>query len=84
MPVALEDLDGRRLARAIGAEEGEDFTGDDIQVDPADRFKAAIGHMEIAHADDGGGGLRRLPRGVVSCGPPNLCQPPGARRGNGS
>ena len=59
MPVALEDLDGRRLACAIGAEEGEDFTRHDIQVDPRDRFKAAIGHVQVAHADDGGGGRRR-------------------------
>ena len=33
--VALEDLDGRRLAGAVGAEQPEDLTGPDLEVDPA-------------------------------------------------
>ena len=37
LPVALEDLDGRRLARAVGAEQAEDLAGRDLEVDARER-----------------------------------------------
>jgi len=40
--VALEDLHRRRLACAVGAEQREDLTGVNVQIDPVDRGEAAI------------------------------------------
>jgi hypothetical protein len=40
--VALEDLDGGGLAGAIGAEQGEDLAGPDVEVDPVDRLDVAV------------------------------------------
>ena len=37
-PVALEDLDRRRLARAVGAEQPEDLAAGDLEVDAAHRL----------------------------------------------
>src|SRR5205823_4994151 len=50
--VALEDLDGRRLARAVRAEQGEDLAGLDREVDPAERLVVAVALPEARH-DDG-------------------------------
>jgi len=38
----LEDLDGRRLAGAVGAKEAEDLTGPDVEVEPVDRSLGAV------------------------------------------
>ena len=35
LPEALEDLDGRRLARAVRSEEREDLAAMDVEVDPS-------------------------------------------------
>ena len=40
LAVALEDLDRRRLAGAVGAEEAEDLAGGDLEVDAAHRLAA--------------------------------------------
>ncbi len=50
--VALEDLDGRRLARAVRAEEAEDLAALDVEVDPAHRLERAV---RLAQAADGDG-----------------------------
>ena len=40
--VALEDLDSRRLARAVGAEEGEHLAAPDLEIDAAQRLHGAV------------------------------------------
>src|SRR5207302_467770 len=49
--VALEHLDGRRLSGAVGAEEGEDLTARDAQVDAAHDLEAVIGHTKASDLD---------------------------------
>jgi hypothetical protein len=51
VPVALEDLDGRRLARAVRAEQPEDLAVLDREVDPAERLVIAVGLREAADRD---------------------------------
>ena len=41
LAVALEDLDRRRLAGPVGAEEGEDLAGIDLEVDAAHRLEVS-------------------------------------------
>ena len=58
--VALEDLDRRRLAGAVGAEEREDLAAVDLEVDPAHRLDIAVGLAQPATLIDRfrhGGGL---------------------------
>ncbi len=50
LPVALEDLDRRRLAGAVRAEQAEDLAGRDLEVDPAHRLDAVV---RLAQAADG-------------------------------
>src|SRR5262249_28801532 len=38
----LENLDGRRLARAVGPEQAEALADGDLQVDPVDRMNGAV------------------------------------------
>ena len=45
---ALEDLDRRRLAGAVGAEEGEDLAAADLEVDAADRLVIAVALVQSA------------------------------------
>ena len=62
LPVALEDLDRRGLARAVGAEQREDLAGLDVQVDAAYRLEPAVGLDKSPHPHDGRAarhGLRR-------------------------
>ena len=47
-----DDVDGRGLARAVGAEEGEDFTALHIEVQPLDRVDGAVGLLQAGHFDD--------------------------------
>jgi len=49
--VALEDLDGRRLAGAVGPEEGEDLSAPDAQVDGAHGLETVIGHAQARDLD---------------------------------
>ena len=50
LAVALEDLDGRGLARAVWAEEAEDLARGDLEADAADRFDLAVGFAQIETA----------------------------------
>ena len=50
-PVALEDLDGGRLAGAVGAEEAEHLAGGDVEADAAHRLDAVVGLAQVAHSD---------------------------------
>ena len=52
LAVALEDLDRRRLAGAVRAEQAEDLAGRDLEVDPAHRLDAVV---RLAQADHGDG-----------------------------
>ena len=52
--VALEDLDGRRLARAVRAEQAEDLALLDREGDPADGLLVAVGLAQPADVDRGG------------------------------
>ncbi len=49
--VALEDLDGRRLAGAVRAEEPEDLACGHLEADPAERLDAAVRLAQVADAD---------------------------------
>lgn len=51
--MALEDLYGRRLARAVSAEKAQDLTGRDFKGDAVDPFNLAVGLAQIVHFDDG-------------------------------
>ena len=64
--VALEDLDGRRLARAVGAEEAEHLAAGDVEVDPADRVDVAVGLAQVADEDGRGA---RSPSRAMTRGP---------------
>src|SRR5205807_1145416 len=50
--IALEDLDGRRFAGAVRAEEGEDLPPPEVEVDASHRLEAPISHPEVARLDD--------------------------------
>ena len=47
LPVALEDLDGRGLARAVRAQEPEDLAGSDLEADPAERGHLPVGLAQV-------------------------------------
>ena len=49
---ALEDLDGRRLAGAVGPEEREDLAAADLEVDPADGLVVAVALVQRPDRDD--------------------------------
>ena len=49
MAVALEDLDGGRLAGTVGPEQGEDLTAGDLEVHPVDRVQRAVGLAQASH-----------------------------------
>ena len=52
LAVALEDLDRRRLARSVGAEEREDLAARDLEIDAADGLEVTVG---LAQPADGYG-----------------------------
>jgi hypothetical protein len=56
--VALEDLDRRGLARAVGAEEAEHLAGGDVEADAADGLRAVVGLVEVSDGDRGHGRRR--------------------------
>jgi hypothetical protein len=51
--IALEDLDGRGLARAVGAEQPEHLARRDLEVDAAHGLVLAVALVEVAHEDRG-------------------------------
>src|SRR5436190_4910149 len=51
--IALEDLDGRRLARAVGPEQAEDLAALDAEVDAADGLEVPVGLPQAANFDGG-------------------------------
>ncbi len=63
-PIPLEDLHRGRLARAVGAEEGEDLSPIDVEVDAADRLHVPVGLVESSDVDHalGHGELHTTPR----------------------
>src|SRR6185369_1012819 len=46
-PVALDDLDGRRLARAVRAEQGEDLAGGDLEGQAAQDRPTCVGLAKL-------------------------------------
>jgi hypothetical protein len=52
-PVPLEDLDRRRLAGAVRAEEPEDLAGAHLEVDPRNRLDTVVRLHEALDADRG-------------------------------
>jgi len=50
--VALEDLDGRRLAGSVRSEQAENLAGADLEVDALDRFEVVVRLRQAANADD--------------------------------
>jgi hypothetical protein len=57
-PEPLEDLDGGRLAGAVGAEEADDLAAPDVELDAGKDLALAVAHPEVAHLD------QRLARAV--------------------
>ena len=51
--VALEDLDRRRLARAVGPEQAEHLAGRDRERDPVDGARGAVALLELGDLDRG-------------------------------
>jgi hypothetical protein len=49
LPVALEDLDRGRLARAVGAEQPEHLTALDVERDPPHRLDGPVVLAQVAH-----------------------------------
>ena len=56
LPVALQDLDRRRLPRAVRSEEPEDLARLDVEVDSPDGLVLAVGLAQRADRDRGGAG----------------------------
>ena len=54
--VPLENLEHRRLARAVRAEHGHDLALAHLEVDSAHRLEAAVALVQPADVDDGGQG----------------------------
>ena len=53
--VALEDLDGRRLARAVRPEQTEHLARRDREREAVDRVHVAVALLEVGDADGGSG-----------------------------
>ena len=64
---AFEDLDGRRLAGAVRAEEGEDLAGGDLEVDAANGLRRSVVLLQPVHAN--GDLARRRRRRATGAGP---------------
>ena len=59
-PVAFQDLDRRRLARAVRPEQGEDLALTHLETQPIDSAERSVLHAEIAHRNRGHTGLPGL------------------------
>jgi exopolyphosphatase/guanosine-5'-triphosphate,3'-diphosphate pyrophosphatase len=66
LAVPLEDLDRRRLARAVGPQKPEDLTPRDLEVDAADGLDACVRLVKIADEDGGLGHGRPYSTHVLS------------------
>src|SRR6478672_2758776 len=66
-PVALEDLDRGRLARAVGTEQTEHLAALDADIHAAQRFEVAIG---LAQPGDLDRGCRTAQAAAASMPPP--------------
>ena len=64
--VALEGLDGRGLACAVGAEESDDLASVGVEADPVDRDQTAVADHEVVDLD--GGHAERLPAPALRSG----------------
>src|SRR3954451_21153550 len=58
LPVALEDLDGRRLPRAVGPEQPVDLAATHREIDSAHGLEVPVGLLQAADLD-GGRGVHR-------------------------
>src|SRR5262249_45642858 len=67
-PVALEDLDRRRLAAPVGTGQAEDLAALDLEVDAANRLELPVGLAQVAHED--GGGVAHGPIVATACAAP--------------
>ena len=79
---ALEDLDGRRLAGAIRAEQPEDLTGADLEAHAVDGVDVAVVLLQVGDADDGIGrhrGIRHAPMVANGRGARTAVRPAPAR-----
>ena len=54
LSIALEDLDGGRLAGAVRAEQAEDLAARDLEADPPERLVAVVGLAQTADRDRAG------------------------------
>ena len=72
---AVEQADGRGLARPVGAEEGDDLAGVDLEAQPIERLLGAKGDGEVVGADGGDHDLQ--------CGGDGGATPPSAVSGAG-
>ena len=64
---ALEHLDRRRLARAVGPEQAEDLAAADLEADAVDRLHVAVRLAHVVDADDGLG-VRHRPDRLAAVG----------------
>jgi hypothetical protein len=51
MSETLEDLDSSSLAGTVWAKEGEDLSGEDVEVDTCHGLQAAVFHPEAPYTD---------------------------------
>ena len=49
---SCERVDERRLAGAVAADEGDDFTGIEVDADAVDGVDATERHTDVAHVDE--------------------------------
>jgi hypothetical protein len=52
-PEALENFDGRRLARPVGAKQREHLAAGDVEVDAVDGSSSAVALAQPAYLDNG-------------------------------
>ena len=74
LPVALQDLDGRRLAGSVRPQQAEDLARGDLEVDPANRLDAVV---RLPQSSDRDRASRKLDLG--ECGGSEVAVP-GAER----
>ena len=68
----LEDLDGRRLAGAVGAEQAEALAGADLEVEPVDGAHVAVDRLARPRQEIAGTRPRARPEGSTLMGRESL------------